>query len=52
MQRKATFERISREEMLTQSKFAKKAAQFIKSLELIYQFKSVTLDQRLTCFWH
>ncbi len=30
--------------MLTQPKFAKKAAQFMKSLGLIDQFKSVTLD--------
>ena len=42
--RKAAFGRISWEEMLTQAKFAKKAAQFMKSLGLIDQFKSVTLD--------
>ncbi len=42
--RKAAFGRISWEEMLTQPKFAKKAAQFMKSLRLIDQFKSVTLD--------
>ena len=42
--KKVAFGRISWEEMLTQSKFTKKAAQFMKSLGLIDQFKSVTLD--------
>ena len=42
--RKAAFGRISWEEMLTQPKFAKKAAQFIKSLGLIDQFKYITLN--------
>ena len=42
--RKAAFGRISWEEMLTQPKFAKKAAQFMKSLGLIDQFRSATLD--------
>ena len=42
--RKAAFGRIGGEEMLTQPKFAKKTAQFMKSLGLIDQFKSVTLD--------
>ena len=42
--RKAAFGRIRWGEMLTQPKFAKKAAQFMKSLGLIDQFKSVTLD--------
>ncbi len=42
--RKAAFGRIRWGEMLTQPKFAKKAAQFIKSLGPIDQFKSFTLD--------
>ena len=42
--RKVAFGRISWEEMLTQPKFAKKAAQFMKSLGLIDQFKSAILD--------
>ena len=42
--KKAAFRRISWEEMLIQPKFAKKAVQFMKSLRLIDQFKSVTLD--------
>ena len=42
--RKAAFGRISWEEMLTQPKFTKKAAQFMKSLGLIDQFKSTTID--------
>lgn len=42
--RKADFGRISWEDMLTLPKIAQKAAQFIKSLGLIDQFKSVTLD--------
>ncbi len=42
--RKAAFGRISWKEMLTQPKFAKKAAQFMKSLVLIDQFKSITLN--------
>ena len=42
--KKAAFGRISWEEMLTQPKFTKKAAQFMKSLGLIDQFKSTTLD--------
>ena len=42
--RKAAVGRISWEEMLTQPKFAQKAAQFMKPLGLINQFKSVTLD--------
>ena len=45
--RKVAFGRINWEEMLTQPKFAKKAAQFMKSLGLIDQFKSVTLDDKL-----
>ena len=42
--RKAAFGRIGWEEVLIQPKFAQKAAQFMKSLGLIDQFKPVTLD--------
>lgn len=42
--KKAVFEKISWEEMLTQLKLAKKATQFMSSLGLIEPFKSVTLD--------
>lgn len=42
--RKTAFGRIGWEEMLTQPKFAKSAAQFMKSLGLIDQFKSVILE--------
>ena len=42
--RKAAFGRITWEEMLTLPKFAKKAAQFMKSLGLIDQFKTITRD--------
>ncbi len=42
--RKAGFGRISWKQMLTQPKFSKKAAQFMKSLRLIDQFKSTTFD--------
>lgn len=37
--------RISWEEIFTHPKFAKKAAQFMKSLGLMDQFKSVTPDK-------
>ena len=49
--RKAAFGRISWKEMLTQPKFAKKAAQFMRSLGLIDQIKSVTFDLQPICFW-
>ena len=42
--RKVAFGRISWEEMLTNPKFVKKAAQFMKSLGLIDQFRSATID--------
>ncbi len=42
--RRAAFGRICWEEMLTRPGFAKKAAQFIKSLGLINQFRSATFD--------
>lgn len=38
--RKAASGRLCWEEILTRPKFAKKAAQFMKSLGLIYQFRS------------
>ncbi len=42
--RKAAFRMISWEEMLTQPKFTKKAAQCMKSLGLLDQFNSRTFD--------
>ena len=42
--RKVAFGRISWEEMLTRPKFAKKAAQFMRSLGLIDQFRSANFD--------
>ena len=43
-QKKVAFGKISWKMMLTQTKLAKKAAQFMKSFGLIDQFKSVILD--------
>ena len=42
--RKVAFGRISWEEMLTNPKFVKKAAQFMNSLGLIDQFRSATIE--------
>ena len=42
--RRAAFGRIGWEEMLTRPEFAKKAAQFMKSLGLIDQFRSANFD--------
>lgn len=42
--RKVAFGRICREEMLTNPKLARKAAQFMKSLELIDKFRSATIE--------
>lgn len=42
--RKVAFGRMIWEEMLTSPKFAKKAAQFMKSLGLIDQFRSATIE--------
>lgn len=42
--RKVAFGRICWEEMLTDPKFARQAAQFMKSLGLVDQFRSVTIE--------
>ncbi len=42
--KKVAFGRISGEEMLTNRKFVKKAAQLMKSLALINQFRSASID--------
>ncbi len=42
--KKVAFGRISWEEMLTNRKFVKKAAQFMMSLGLIDQFRSASID--------
>lgn len=42
--RKVAFGRICWEEMLTDPKFARQAAQFMKSLGLIDQFRFVTIE--------
>ncbi len=42
--RKAAVERIGWKEMLTQPKFAKKVSEFMKSLGLTDQFRSVALN--------
>lgn len=49
--KKGAFGRISWEEMLTHPKFAKKAAQFMKLLGLIDQFRSASIDQHSTRIW-
>ena len=49
--RKVSFGRIAWEGMLTNPKFAKKAAQFMKSLGIIDQFSSAIIEQHFRRLW-